>query len=388
MRNRRKFLAQAATGSAVVLGNSLSGKRLGLFGPCDRSWPLCAATASEGAARGDTPGEVMFYDRLDDKAVQCQTCFRSCTVMPGGRGFCRTRENRDGKYVSLVYGKPSAVQIDPIEKKPLYHMLPGTQVMSLGTAGCNFKCRHCQNWHLSQASPGDLDTQDLPPEKVVTLTLEKKLPGVCFTYNEPTVAYEYMVDTFVLAKKKGLRTLLHSNGSTKPEPLKKLLECTDAACIDLKGFTTKAYDNSSAKLEPILETLKAIKKQGKWLEVVNLVVPTINDDLEDIKKMCAWFKEALGVETPLHFTRFFPAYKLTHLPPTPVKTLENARQIAVDTGLHYVIIGNVPGHKYNSTFCPKCGKPLLTRTQFEVLANDLVDGACKSCGHKVPGIWK
>jgi len=330
----------------------------------------------------------MFYDRLDEKTVQCQTCFRSCTVGPGGRGFCRVRENRDGRYMSMVYGKPSAVHVDPIEKKPFYHMLPGARVFSIGAAGCNFRCRHCQNWQLSQAKPGSLRTYDLPPDRLVKLTLEKKLPGLCFTYNEPTTLYEYMYDTFVLAKSKGLRTLIHSNGSFRPEPLKKLLEHMDAACIDLKGFTEKAYLNSSAKLEPVMETLKGIKKQGKWLEVVNLIVPTINDDPKDIARMCEWIKKDLGEDTPLHFSRFFPSYKLTHLAPTPIKVLERARDIAVEAGLQYVIIGNVPRHKYNSTFCPKCRKVLIARTHFQVLKSNLAEGACTSCGHKVPGIWK
>jgi pyruvate formate lyase activating enzyme len=197
-----------------------------------------------------------------------------------------------------------------------------------------------------------------------------------------------MLDTFVLARKKGLRTLLHTNGALQAVSLKKLLEYTDAVCVDLKGFTQKAYQNSAATLEPVLQNLKTIKEQGRWLEVVNLIVPTINDDPADITRMCQWIKENLGVETPLHLSRFFPSYKLTHLPPTPIKVLEQARKIATDAGLHYVIIGNVPGHVSNSTFCPKCGKPLISRVYFEVTKNDLQDGTCRFCGHKVPGIWK
>ncbi len=331
--------------------------------------------------------EVMFYEKLDKKRVQCTTCFRMCIVPPGERGFCRVRENIDGRYCSLVYAKPSAVQIDPIEKEPQLHMLPGTKILCFGTVGCNFRCRHCHNWHLSQASPGDVETYDLPPEKAVEIALEKKIPTMSFTYNEPTAFYEYVYDIAVLAKEKGLRILWHSNGAMNPEPLRRLLKHTDAATIDLKGFTKKAYQNSSAVLEPVLRTLKIIKQEGKWLEIVNLVIPTINDDPEDIRRMCKWIKENIDVETPLHFSRFFPNYKLTHLEPTPIEVLERARKIAVDVGLHYVTVGNVPGHEYNSTFCPKCGERLIHRIHFQVLKNDVANGRCKSCGHKIPGIW-
>ncbi|KPJ59532.1 MAG: hypothetical protein AMJ46_10855 [Latescibacteria bacterium DG_63] len=330
----------------------------------------------------------MFYQTLDNKKIRCMTCFRMCVVGPGERGFCRVRENRDGKYYSLVYAQPSAVHVDPIEKEPQLHMLPGTDILCLGTVGCNFKCRHCHNWHLSQASPGDVSTYDLPPESVVKIALEKEIPTISFTYNEPTVFYEYVYDIAVLAKQKGLRILWHSNGAINPEPLRKLLEHTDAATIDLKGFTEKAYQNSSAKLDPVLRTLKTIKAEKKWLEIVNLVVPTINDDYEDIERMCLWIGENLGVETPLHFSRFFPNYKLTHLEPTPIPVLEKARAVAVGTGLHYVTVGNVPGHEHNSTFCPKCEKRLIHRVHFQVLKNDLANGACKFCNHKIPGIWK
>ena len=332
--------------------------------------------------------EVMFYDRLDEKWIQCRTCFRMCSVPPGARGFCRVRENRDGRYYSLVHSRPSAIQVDPIEKEPHNHMLPGTDILCFGTVGCNFRCRHCHNWHLSQASPGDRKTYDTPPEKAVQLTIERNIPTISFTYNEPTAFYEYVYDVAVEAKKRGLRILWHSNGSMQPEPLMKLLKYTDAVTIDLKGFTKRAYDNSSALLEPVLRTLKIIKREGKLLEIVNLVIPTINDDPDDIRRMCLWIKENIGADAPLHFTRFFPNYKLTHLPPTPIKTLEKTYEIAREVGLHYVFIGNTPGHKYNSTFCPKCGKKLIHRTHFQVLKVELKGGRCKFCGHKIPGLWK
>ncbi|GAH52662.1 unnamed protein product, partial [marine sediment metagenome] len=220
---------------------------------------------------------------------------------------------------------------------------------------------------------------DLMPEKAVEQALKNKIPTMSFTYNEPTSFYEYVYDIAKLAKEKGLRIIWHSNGALNPAPLKELLKYTDGVTIDLKGFSQRAYDNSSAELEPVLRTLKIIKKESKWLEIVNLVIPTINDDLEEIRKMCIWIKENLGVDVPLHFSRFFPAYRLTQLPPTPISTLEKAYEIARKVGLNYVSIGNVPGHKYNSTFCPKCGKKLIHRTHFMVLNNDIEDGKCRFC---------
>jgi len=383
---RRLFLLGGIMAAIALIASRLHKAVLRILGFTDV--PEVYAAKLAVASESEPPlKEVMFYESLDGRKVQCQTCFRRCIVSPGRRGFCRVRENRDGTYYSLVYARPSAIQIDPIEKEPQYHMLPGTDILCFGTVGCNFRCRHCHNWHLSQASPGDCLTYDMPPEKAVEMALERKIPTVSFTYNEPTAFYEYVYDVVVLAKEKGLRTLWHSNGSMNPEPLKKLLEYTDAATIDLKGFTKKAYDNSSARLDPVLRTLKAIKQGGKWLEVVNLVIPTINDDPGDIRRMCEWIKENLGVETPLHFSRFFPNYKLTQLSPTPMKTLEEAHGIASDVGLHYATIGNAPGHKYNSTFCPECGKKVIHRVHFQVLKMDMEGGKCKFCGHEIPGIW-
>ncbi len=346
-------------------------------------------SASPGVKREPYLREAMFYKVLGDGKVQCQMCFRKCIIPEGRRGFCRNRENRGGKLYSIVYARPSAVHIDPIEKEPQYHFLPGSEILCIGTAGCNFRCRHCHNWHLSQRSIEEMEyVYDLMPEKVVELALRKKIPTISFTYNEPTSFYEYVYDIAKLAKKKGLRIIWHSNGALNPAPLKELLGYTDGITIDLKGFSQRAYDNSSAQLEPVLRTLKIIREEGKWLEIVNLVIPTINDDLEEIRKMCIWIKDNLGVDVPLHFSRFFPAYRLTQLPPTPISTLEKAYQVAREVGLNYVSIGNVPGHEYNSTFCPKCGRKLIYRTHFMVLGNDIKDGKCKFCGHEIPGIWR
>lgn len=343
----------------------------------------------ESKAKEILTREVMFYDRLEGKAVRCQICFRRCIISEGGRGFCRNRENRKGELYNIVYGRPSAVHIDPVEKEPQFHFLPGSSILCIGTAGCNFRCKHCQNWHLSQRSIEEMEyLYNLEPAEAVELVLGKNIPTISFTYNEPTAFYEYVYDIAKLAKQKGLKIIWHSNGSMNPEPLKELLKYTDGVTIDLKGFTDKFYSEvSKAELEPVLETLKIIKEAGVHLEIVNLIIPTYNDDLRDIKRMCAWIKENLGKDVPLHFTRFFPAHKLTSLLPTPVSRLEDAHCIAREEGLKYVYIGNVPGHNYNSTFCPNCKKRLLHRTHFSVLENNIREGKCKFCGAGVPGIW-
>ncbi len=361
-----------------------------LYNPGYSSGTLDTITSASPKAKKESfLREAMFYKVLVGDEVQCQMCFRKCIIPEGRRGACRNRENRKGKLYSVVYGRPSAVHIDPVEKEPQYHFLPGSEILCIGTAGCNFRCRHCHNWHLSQRSIEEMAyVYDLMPEKAVEQALKNKIPTMSFTYNEPTSFYEYVYDIAKLAKEKGLRIIWHSNGAINPAPLKELLKYTDGVTIDLKGFSQRAYDNSSAELEPVLRTLKIIKKEGKWLEIVNLVIPTINDDLEEIRKMCIWIKENLGVDVPLHFSRFFPAYRLTQLPPTPISTLEKAYEIARKVGLNYVSIGNVPGHKYNSTFCPKCGKKLIHRTHFMVLSNDIEDGKCRFCGQEIPGIWK
>lgn len=361
-----------------------------LYNPGYSSGTLDTITSASPKAKKESfLREAMFYKVLVGNEVQCQMCFRKCIIPEGRRGACRNRENRKGKLYSVVYGRPSAVHIDPVEKEPQYHFLPGSEILCIGTAGCNFRCRHCHNWHLSQRSIEEMAyVYDLMPEKAVEQALKNKIPTMSFTYNEPTSFYEYVYDIAKLAKEKGLRIIWHSNGALNPAPLKELLKYTDGVTIDLKGFSQRAYDNSSAELEPVLRTLKIIKEEGKWLEIVNLVIPTINDDLEEIREMCIWIRENLGVDVPLHFSRFFPAYRLTQLPPTPISTLEKAYEIARKVGLNYVSIGNVPGHKYNSTFCPKCGKKLIHRTHFMVLSNDIEDGKCRFCGQEIPGIWK
>jgi len=333
--------------------------------------------------------EAMFYKTLDGETIQCQLCPRRCTLSEGMRGFCRAREPHGGKHYSLVYGNPCAIHTDdPIEKKPLFHFLPQTITFSIATAGCNLRCKFCQNWEISQFPPEETVNYDLLPEEVVDFAIKYNRPTIAYTYSEPSVFYEYMYDTAVIAHKKGVKNMYHSNGYLNPEPLKELCKYLDGANIDLKGFTEKFYGEiCGATLEPVLTTLKILKKEGVHLEITNLVVPPYNDDMEKIEEMCLWIRNNLGREVPLHFSRFYPLYKLKNLSPTPVETLEKAREVALKVGLEYVYIGNVPGHPGENTYCPKDGKLLIERRGYEILKNNVVGGKCKFCGKPIPGVW-
>ncbi len=329
-----------------------------------------------------------YFTSLEGGEVQCDLCPRRCRVSKGKRGFCRVRENRGGKYYSLVYGNPCAVHLDPIEKKPLFHVLPSTTSFSLATVGCNFQCKFCQNWEISQAFPEDVYSYDVPPEMIVRKAKEVGAHSIAYTYVEPTIFYEYMVDICQLVKGAGLLNVCHSNGFINPEPLRNLCKVMDAANIDLKGFTETFYrDLCSGELTPVLETLKTLRKEKVHLEITNLVIPTQNDDLSGLKEMCLWVKKELGAHTPIHFSRFYPLYKLRSLPPTPVSTLEKARNVALSTGLEYVYIGNIPGHEGEHTFCPKCKKMLIQRIGYMIGENHLKGGKCQYCGKPIPGIW-
>lgn len=347
---------------------------------------------SPQTSRSDKVAEILkearHYRKLPKGHVQCDLCFRGCEISEGKRGFCRNRENIKGVLYSLVYAKPAALQIDPIEKEPAFHMIPGTSIFCTATASCNFRCKFCHNWHLSQRSLEEIAYVQMKPEDVVEKAIERGCETVSFTYSEPTVFYEYMLDIVKIAKRKGLKTLYHTNGSINHDPLIGLLPYMDAVTVDLKAFTERFYQEvSSSLLEPVLHTLKTIKAYGRHLEIVNLVIPTLNDHPGEIREMCAWIKTHLGKSTPLHFNRFFPNYKLTHLPPTPIETLERAHRIAKEEGLEYVYIGNVPGHEMNSTFCPQCKRKIIQRTHFSVSAKVIKNGKCGFCGYSIAGIW-
>jgi pyruvate formate lyase activating enzyme len=346
---------------------------------------------SQNEAHGkkeSAPREAMFYKNVNGQNVQCFLCPRECVISDGKRGFCRNRENRNGKLYTIVYGKPSVVDIGPIEKAPIYHFFPGHFRLCITCASCNLRCKYCQNWHLSQKSLEELSHSPYSPEEIIQEAKRQKLNSISFTYTEPTVYYEYLYDICSIAKPIGFKTSIVSNGYINREPLVKLLKVLDAVKIDFKGFSERFYEEvSSATLKPVLESLITVKKEKVWLEIVNLVVPTLNDNPKMIGQMCQWIRENLGEDTPLHFTRFFPSHKLTHLPPTPISALESAYEIARKNGLRYVYIGNVPGHIHNSTFCPLCNRRLIYRTHFDVLEMNTVNGKCKFCGFSIPGKW-
>ncbi|MBS3905875.1 MAG: AmmeMemoRadiSam system radical SAM enzyme [Syntrophaceae bacterium] len=332
--------------------------------------------------------KAMFFKKVEGNLLQCELCFRRCLIPEGQRGFCRVRENQKGELRSLVYGRPVGLQIDPIELEPMYHMVPGHKNLCVYTASCNFRCKHCHNWSISQSAPEQIRSLKFTPKEIVEETLKQGCQSISHSINEPTIFFEMMYDVVRTAKGRGLLTLCHTNGGIARTPMIELLKFLDGVTVDLKSFNPKFYqDISEAKLEPVLETLKTIRESGKHLEIVNLIIPTLNDDLDDIRKMSRWIVKHLGRETPVHFTRFSPQYKMTHLPPTPVKTLEGAMEIAKSEGMKYVYVGNVVGHPANSTYCPKCGKKLIERTHFIMLKNHVKNGCCPSCNEKIPGIW-
>ena len=333
--------------------------------------------------------EAMFYEKLDKNTIQCELCPRNCTLRNGMRSFCRVREPREGKYYTLVYGNPTAVHVDPIEKKPLFHFLPATLAFSIATAGCNFRCKNCQNWQISQFPPEETYNQYLPPKAVVDTAIKSGCPTIAYTYTEPAVFYEYMLDTAKIAKAHGIRNIFHSSGFLNPKPVEEISLYLDGANIDLKGFTAEFYSKiPEGDLETVLNTIKALKRNLVHLEITNLVIPSLNDDMNTIKKMCQWIRDEVGRETPLHFSRFYPAYKLKNLSPTPVETLEDARNLARNEGLQYVYIGNVAGHEGENTYCARDGKVLIRRIGYYVLENNVVNGKCKFCGSDIPGVWK
>jgi pyruvate formate lyase activating enzyme len=288
----------------------------------------------------------------------------------------------------MVYGNPCAVHLDPIEKKPFYHYLPTAAAFSLATAGCNLRCKYCQNWTISQVPPEETRNADLPPEEVVRYARERQAPVIAYTYSEPIIFYEYMVDTAQLAREAGLRNVVISAGFINPEPLRALCEVVDAVKIDLKGYDQAFYrDVCGGELEPVLETIAAIYESGTHLEIVNLVVPTLNDDLDQLQSLARWIVNELGPDVPLHFSRFHPQYKLKYLPPTPVEILEQAHEIARGEGVQFAYIGNVGGHAANHTYCPECGEVLIQRVGFAVQGYHLDGNQCGFCGAPIPGVW-
>jgi pyruvate formate lyase activating enzyme len=325
--------------------------------------------------------EAMFYEKLKDGNVQCRLCAWNCKIPEGKTGYCRVRRNSNGKLYSMVYGKAVSVAIDPIEKKPLFHFAPGSKSLSIATVGCNFRCRFCQNWEISQEY-GEIFGEDLTPGKIVEMAKDYNVPGIAYTYTEPTIFFEYAYDTMKLAKKEGLYNIWVSNGYTSPEVIKFMAKYLDAVNVDMKGndeFYRKVCLTKG--IQPVYDALKAYVKNGVWVEITNLIIPGYNDSDKDIKEMAKWILDNLGPDIPLHLSAFFPQYKLTNISQTPAKTLEKAADLVRKSGIHWVYVGNVYSHKGESTCCWKCGELLIKRIGFNILS---FKTKCPKCGEKVP----
>jgi len=322
------------------------------------------------------------------KYVQCLLCPKKCVLGLEERGDCRVRINYQGELKTLVYAKPCSMHIDPVEKKPMFHFLPGSTAFSLATAGCNLHCKFCQNWEISQVNPEDTRNESFSPEQLVETALRSGCLSIAYTYSEPIIFYEYTYDSSVLAKRAGIKNILVTAGFINETPWRKLCEVSDAANIDLKSFSDDFYrEICGGQLEPILKAIKVAVEMGVMVELTNLIIPTLNDDMEMIKRMCGWILDNIGPEYPLHFSRFFPRYQIQHLPWTPEDTLIQAREIALRQGLYYVYIGNVDVEGTEDTYCPNCKKRLIERKGYWVGEVNLVNGSCKFCGQRIKGVW-
>ena len=370
---RRQFIRGAA-GAGLLAGAGLPS--------------VCSGLAAFGAKPNLSRVEARYYDKLPDREVECRLCPRKCRLGDKERGYCGVRENIGGTYYTLVYGKVCSLNVDPIEKKPFFHVLPGTSALSLAAAGCNVNCKFCQNWEISQVRPEQIDHFDLPPERAAAQAIESGCPSIAYTYTEPTVFFEYMYDTAVRAKRRGVRNLVVTGGHINPIPLGDLLAVVDAVKVDLKGFTQEFYtEYVRGELQPVLETIRAVAKSKAWLEIVYLVIPTLNDRMGLIREMAKWVRNEVGEQVPVHFSRFQPMYLVKNLPPTPISTLEAARKTALEEGLRFVYVGNVPGHEGENTFCPGCGKVAVQRIGYRIASIQLKAGRCDTCGTPIPGVW-
>ena len=377
---QREFLKTCCIGAgSCIVG---SGLRSGV--PAEfRS--LLGLPPDEGP--GKWSKEALFYTATSS-GLQCLKCPHGCVLAGGESGLCRNRVNIRGRLFSTAYGNPCAVHIDPIEKKPLFHFLPSSQAFSIAAAGCNLRCLNCQNWEISQHSPGETENADMMPEKVVAECARAGCASIAYTYSEPVTFYEYVLDTATIAHKHGIRNVFKSSGYINEAPLRKLCRVIDAANIDLKGFDDGVYLRlNSARLDPVLRTLQVLRDEGVWLEITNLIIPTWTDDMDTVKRMTEWLCVHGLQDAPLHFSRFAPLYKLNQLPATPVGTLEKARASAITAGLRYVYIGNVPGHEAENTYCPRCGAVAMERRGFTVLRKEIANGKCRGCGERLPGVW-
>jgi len=331
---------------------------------------------------------VAMYQEETARGIMCRICPNECVLKEGELSKCNNRKVRNSKLYTLAFGNPCSVNVDPIEKKPLFHFLPGSRAYSIATAGCNLVCLNCQNWTISQTSPDKTRNYSLSPQEVVKECIASGCRSIAYTYSEPVTFYEYVFETATLAKKAGIKNIVKSNGYINPEPLKNLCSVIDAADIDLKAFSESTYLKlTGGKLQPVLDSLKVYKEMGVWLEITNLIVPTWTDNTAEIKSMCRWLSDNGFRNTPIHFSRFYPIHKLEQLPPTPVDILNKAAGIAAGEGLLYAYTGNVPGSELADTKCPGCKTILVKRQGFRVEFNIISGGRCSKCGQAIDGIW-
>ena len=384
--NRRRFLRLTGTAAAAC---ACAGWLDGLSG-----------AAHAAPRRGPGWREAEYYYKLDGGKVQCTLCPCSssgpCTPSNSGRGIladgetcvCHVRTNVGGKLYATNYGRASSLHLDPIEKNPTYHFLPSVKALAVSAPGCTLACKCCQNWQMSQVGTEEIRTIDASPQEILRRALAENCRAVTYTYTDAAAFFEYARDTAQLARSRGLANTMVTGGYINSEPLTELCRYMDAFSISVKGFTEDYYrDYCRGELSTVLEAMKTVKAQGRWLEVVVLVIPTLSDDMAQIRWFAGWAAANLGVDTPVHFSRFWPAYRLKNLPQTPIETLERARSVARGEGLRYVYIGNLPGHDAANTYCPRCGKVLLRRVGFRVIENNLKGGTCRFCGARIPGRW-
>ena len=349
--------------------------------------PCFAAHAAENDARFIV--EAKFYEKLPYKKIKCKLCPRECVIDDRERGYCGVRENRGGTYYTLVHSRVCSANIDPIEKKPFFHFLPGTLAFSVATAGCNVNCKMCQNWEISQFRPEQVTSTYLPPQALAEAARKNRCPSIAYTYSEPVIFLEYVLDSATAGRAASVKSAVVSGGYIQQEPLKELCRRVDAIKVDLKAFSDKFYKEVvNGELNPVLESLADIRKLGTWNEIVYLVIPTLNDSDAEFKALARWVKTELGPDVPLHFSRFHPEYLLKNLPPTPLAALERAKAICDAEGIHYVYIGNVPGHPAESTYCPKCRRAVVERAGYVVKAVRLSRGKCQFCRQSIPGVWE
>jgi pyruvate formate lyase activating enzyme len=372
--DRRRLMVLAAGGAAGALASPLEAAKLK---------PGDVVDGDELPIR-----EASWYRKLDERKVECELCPQACVVADAERGTCGVRENQGGVYYTLVHGLACSVHVDPIEKKPLFHVLPGEQAFSYATAGCNIECKFCQNWEISQFRPEQVRAYYLPPDALAETARRTGAKLTAATYSEPVVFWEYVRDAAASARKAGLRPTVVTNGYIQEKPLREVLPLLDAVKVDLKSYRESFYvEQLRGHLKPVLEALEIIRKAEVWLEIVVLLVPTLNDSAEEIRDLSRWVKQNLGVDVPVHFTRFHPTYRLTNLPPTPVPTLERAWEVARAEGLRYVYLGNVPSHPAENTYCPGCGEIVIRRIGYRIQKVRVKNGTCEVCKHAIPGVW-